>query len=440
MEVPPSNPLLGAEDGDASVNGAAARDGALVPGAEARGREVGATPVAATVFFLALGVLNNAPYVIMIASAKSISDGGVALVYLSGILPGAAMKATAPFWFDRASYEVRLGAGAACMVASFLLVGPLSFGSLWAQLLGVACCSLQSSLGEASLLSLASRYPGGGARAISAWSCGTGAAGLVGYAWVYVVTVACGLSLEFNAVLAVCCLPPLFVACSGRLLRTAPPGGGGAVGAARAKATVPARVAMGFGARLRFGLSLWPTTGALAVVYFAEYAMQSGAWAAMGFPSPAKAARRDTFYLYSNWLYQAGVLVSRSSGFWVKRAVPRRTLWAMALGQVGLLAFFALDAADHFWYDTSLYALCFVVGLFGGAVYVHGFRRLSTSHDASLVEIAMPIGSLASDAGIATGSVFALFLQGCLYDANRLKGATLEHMSVCSNGIHPFAR
>ena len=41
-------------------------------------------------WFWLLGLLNNASYVIMIASAKSIDAGGVAVVYLVAIGPGLA--------------------------------------------------------------------------------------------------------------------------------------------------------------------------------------------------------------------------------------------------------------------------------------------------------------------------------------------------------------
>lgn len=41
-------------------------------------------------------------------------------------------------------------------------------------------------------------------------------------------------------------------------------------------------------------------------MYFAEYAMQSGVWPAIGFPMDSDAARKR-FYSYSNWCYQAGV-------------------------------------------------------------------------------------------------------------------------------------
>lgn len=48
----------------------------------------------------------------------------------------------------------------------------------------------------------------------------------------------------------------------------------------------------------------------LFLVYFAEYAMQSGTWAAIGFPVEDENARKS-FYQNANWVYQAGVFVSR---------------------------------------------------------------------------------------------------------------------------------
>lgn len=38
-----------------------------------------------------IGVWNNAPYVIMLASAKDVAEGGVALVYIANIVPGTCV-------------------------------------------------------------------------------------------------------------------------------------------------------------------------------------------------------------------------------------------------------------------------------------------------------------------------------------------------------------
>jgi hypothetical protein len=44
--------------------------------------------------------VNNSTYVIMIAAAKEISSGGVALVYLADIAPTFLVKLSAPYWYD----------------------------------------------------------------------------------------------------------------------------------------------------------------------------------------------------------------------------------------------------------------------------------------------------------------------------------------------------
>ena len=145
--------------------------------------------------FWLLGLLNNASYVVMNAGAKNISEGSVALVYLANILPGFAIKSTSPYWLDSTPYWLRLGVGTAFMVISFCVVALSS--NMWVQLVGVAFSAAQCSLGEASLLALASKYDA--AAALSAWSSGTGFAGVFGYAWVAFFHLA--LKLEFSVTL-----------------------------------------------------------------------------------------------------------------------------------------------------------------------------------------------------------------------------------------------
>ena len=124
----------------------------------------------------------------MLAAAKSISEGGTALVFLANIAPGLLLKLSAPYWFDRVGYSTRMTAGSICMAGSFGIVGLFSLMAtrhasvdhddyinqndkhgdsssrssnigmnLIMQLLGVALGSAQTSLGEASLLALAGR-------------------------------------------------------------------------------------------------------------------------------------------------------------------------------------------------------------------------------------------------------------------------------------------
>lgn len=54
-----------------------------------------------------IGVWNNAPYVIMLAAAKEVEEGGVALVYIANILPGRFTKEYVCFLLDRGKTKVQ---------------------------------------------------------------------------------------------------------------------------------------------------------------------------------------------------------------------------------------------------------------------------------------------------------------------------------------------
>ena len=58
--------------------------------------------------FWLLGLINNASFVIMIAGAKNISEGGTAVVFIALGVPDLVMKITAPYWFHYISYSMRV--------------------------------------------------------------------------------------------------------------------------------------------------------------------------------------------------------------------------------------------------------------------------------------------------------------------------------------------
>lgn len=111
----------------------------------------------------------------------------------AGFVPSAYMLRThAHGRFDRVPYRARVVASATLMMLSFITVG---YGTeTWIRLMGVAFSSMQGGLGEASCLALASLYDT--PRALTAWSSGTGFAGIYGYAWVFFFRFVLGLSLR----------------------------------------------------------------------------------------------------------------------------------------------------------------------------------------------------------------------------------------------------
>ena len=133
-------------------------------------------------FFL-LGIINNLIYVIMIAGAKEINSGGVALIFLADIAPSLVIKGTGPYWFHLVSYRVRVILAGLFAVISLILVA--SGKSLGVQTIGVCFSAMQSSLGEASILALSSKYATLSTKnstlVITFWSSGTGFAGMFQY-------------------------------------------------------------------------------------------------------------------------------------------------------------------------------------------------------------------------------------------------------------------
>jgi battenin len=113
-------------------------------------------------------------------------------------------------------------------------------------------------------------------------------------------------------------------------------------------------------------------------------------------------------------MYQAGVLVSRSSG--VLWRADLRALWLMPLLQLALLLFFLLNAYFMFWYNWSLLSMCFCVGLLGGAVYVNGFALIAEEVPPHAKEFSLSAASIADSVGIACANVAGIFIQQALYD------------------------
>lgn len=420
--------------------------------------------------FWLLGLFNNSAYVIMLAGANEISSAAVGLVYLCAVSPGMLLKLSAPYWFHRASYSKRILAAALLMSSSFSIVA--FSGSRGWQLFGVVLASVQGGLGEASILALTSHYHS--QTTITAWSSGTGFAGVFGYAWVAVFHVMLAWSLRSTLltahVIVVAWLLSFF------LLLEPPDARQRSVSALLDKDRGLVEAAMRIDAdsnsqvsttyidndqgssryepvaaedvgvlsshpsaplsrrlhqstvttnmcakeRLRRTLALWPYTVPLVVVYFAEYALQSGVWPAIGFPVDSSSARSQ-FYVYSNWTYQVGVFVSRSSGsLWQAR---RQTLWLMPAAQVFVLCFFSLDAVYHFWYNWGLIMLCFATGCLGGAVYVQAFSMIAREVEPRFREFSLGAASVADSLGIAFADIAGIFIQGCLFKANKLSGA-----------------
>ena len=175
--------------------------------------------------------------------------------------------------------------------------------------------------------------------------------------------------------------------------------------------------------KFKLTLSLYPYTIPLFTVYFAEYALMSGVWTAIGFPTTSKLAR-DAFYLRSNWCYQMGVFLSRSSGAFC--IAPLWLLWLMPGLQCLNLVFFYAVASQRFLYNYAiLLPMCFYTGLLGGGVYVNGYMRINRDLSRGKREFVLSTASVADGFGVFCADLTGLFLQSCLYGKFGIKGAVV---------------
>lgn len=419
------------------------------------------------VCFWLLGLFNNSSYVIMIACAKNISEGGTAVVFLVNIAPSFLVKLSAPYWFDHVSYQNRIMIATISMVGSFMLVASNSSDdtgrkfNLALQLIGVALGSFQSGLGEATLLALSGKRDAeqredldgdtsSKGRSLTCFSSGTGMAGVFGFFWKWFWTDLMGF--EVSTMLWLAMIIPLGYWVSFRVVmnsyrRYPQPSIPNAnqqeissetqalnVGtfeispaySPEDEAAVPISE-LSTKERLRLFLGLWIYIVPLFVVYAAEYALQSGTWTAIGFPV-TDIDSRDHFYEFSNWMYQGGVFLSRSSGtLWT---APLWFVWMLpGLQSINVLVFYYIAShptTSAMYSPRILYAGAFYAGLLGGSCYINTYKRICQDLPLVHQEFALSSTSVGESFGIILADISGLFIQACLYKANGLEGVIVQ--------------
>jgi battenin len=375
-------------------------------------------------------------------------------VYLANIVPALFIKASAPYWYDSVSYNTRISASAFLMGLAFLITSLFSAshddsikGLTWAtagQLVGVAMISAQCGLGESSLLALSGKCDGTGS-CLTAFSAGTGLSGPMGYLWKFLLNEWLGWSLEATLFAAIS-LAVAYGVIYKRFLAHVETNSTDDDSDEDDKEQLPLpdtsesladmdqlhvplpdtpESLANMDATQRFWLvvSLYKYIVPLFVVYFAEYAIQAGAWAALGFPVESEEAR-DRFYETANWLYQAGVFLSRSSGQLFSLSMT--ALWVLPgiqLINLVIYTYVAATASDPsvLYHPIVMYALALFTGLLGGAVYVHGYKGIVVDATIAHTEFALASVSVAEGLGVVIADIVGLFLQACLYQANGLQ-------------------
>ncbi|XP_007421490.1 battenin [Python bivittatus] len=398
--------------------------------------------------FWLLGLCNNFAYVVMLSAAHdilshqkvpehngtgpippSVSPANTSIntsrydcntistgaVLLADILPTLFIKFSAPFCIHLFPYGLRV---AICVVSawgSFLLV---AFSTSTTQsLLGVVLASISSGLGEITFLALTSFF---NSAVISAWSSGTGGAGLIG-ALSYLGLTQAGLTpqdtLLFMTIVPVIMLgsycfllapPPQAPRCGWGVCKPKSPR---ALSVAQqpllgSKTTLPQatqRPQLTLQQKGQVVKGLLKYLIPLSIVYFAEYFINQGLFELLYFQKAALSHPQQ--YRWYQMLYQAGVFISRSSASCIKI----RKIWLLSVLQCLNMVF--LLAAVSYVFLPSIYVafvLIFYEGLLGGAAYVNTFLCISKESQLEHREFTMGVACIADTLGISLSGAIAI--------------------------------
>eukprot|EP00753_Platysulcus_tardus_P008835 PLAT1660.2.p2 GENE.PLAT1660.2~~PLAT1660.2.p2 ORF type:complete len:437 (-),score=179.82 PLAT1660.2:595-1905(-) len=383
--------------------------------------------------FWLLGLVNNFSYVVMLSAAEELFPGNAGAVLAADIVPTLLVKVTAPFWVHRLPYALRVLLCTVLNFASFYTVAVASSTTI--SLLGVTFASAAGGLGEITFLALSSFFH---KSTVTAWSSGTGMAGIAGSGWYLLLRFVLRVTPRVTLLLGG--LWPIAYALTYAFLLQRPDKAGGkgdrkallpaestatedseagvavtpdscssdevddgADGAAVGAATAH----MSFSQRLTRIRLLLPYMLPLAIVYAAEYTINTGIAGTLAFPH----VKAHTFYVYHGFVYQIGVFISRSSG----ELLPQKRLWPMPVLQSALLVFFLIQALSPF-IGAAWLMLCFTfaVGLLGGATYVNAFRRITVDVEPKYREFSLGAASVADTLGIVAASIVSIFLECAL--------------------------
>ncbi|KAI6171509.1 Battenin [Aphelenchoides bicaudatus] len=428
------------------------------------------------VAFWIFGLSNNFAYVIMLSAAEDIMSqqttvnehhenstskqcqevvkinsceiGSLGAVLLADVLPSLFIKLTFPFFMHRIPFVFRhcmvcLAQALSYLIVAFSVSVPMS-------LLGVVFASIGSGLGEISYLSLASYYS---SNTISAWSSGTGGAGIFGALAYAGLTEPHFANLSPRTTLLVMLVVPLLFLltyftiltsvdavykprwtdvrtwlvphkCKEKVLMheqiqigekskpwsydqasttTISTGSRRSLGNEKGS-----DIDLTLSERLNLILPLLKFIIPLAIVYYAEYLINQGLTAFLVFDcSRGFGLSKSSQYRWYQVLYQLGVFISRSSVNFIQ--LPFIGLMMLPILQCMNAIFFFFDAiyfiVPHIWIT---FVLIFFEGLFGGAAYVNTFYKIHRKVHPSVKEFSLGIASVADTGGIVLSGFSSL--------------------------------
>ena len=373
--------------------------------------------------FWIIGLCNNFSYVVMLSAAfdilkeqrgeKTKSDKGsgfvchltsTGVVLLADILPTLVIKLTAPFYMQKVSYHIRVVAVVLFSYASLLTV---AFSpNVGVSLLGVVFASISSGAGEITFLSITSHFK---TTTISAWSSGTGMAGVAG-ALSYAGLTQAGLS-EQNTLLVLMIVPTVLVisfwgilefpeelklkliCCKSKQKHLL----NGVAPSSKIVATNAQDITrhMKFKEKVTLVKPLIIYMVPLFLVYFAEYTINQALFELLYYK--VLWLNQAEQYRWFQVDYQVGVFISRSSTVFIRI----NKLYIPVIVQWCILIFCLLEVAYTFVPNIWItLAVILLEGLCGGSVYVNAFYLISENVPEEVREFSLGVASVADSCGI----------------------------------------
>ncbi|XP_022699751.1 battenin-like isoform X3 [Varroa jacobsoni] len=375
--------------------------------------------------FWLLGLCNNYAYVVMLSAAVDIIDKfnnhnetvvpvctpqSAGAILLADIFPALLIKLCGPF--INANTHLLVAIVTLMSAGSFILTS-LS-PAKWLAFVGVVAASLSSGLGEITFLKYSSHYH---KNIVSAWSSGTGGAGVLG------ATLYCGITfvLSPEATLLVMLIIPILLAISFWIILEHPrqsiesgnplgiysaASGAGCCGSRAA----PRGPTFSLAQKIKLIKPLLKYMIPLGLVYFAEYFINQGLTELITFENSL--TLKSQYRLYQV-CYQVGVLISRSS----VNVYQINKLWVLPILQLINVVLFTCEAIYRFVPSIIIVAIFIVIeGLFGGASYVNTFFKVSQEIAPEAREFSMGVTSLSDSLGITLAAFIAIKAHNLICD------------------------
>ncbi|KAL9647539.1 hypothetical protein ABK040_006895 [Willaertia magna] len=351
--------------------------------------------------FFICGLLNNYSYVIMLSAAEDLVKGLTGVVLLADIIPTLVLKVLAPFFLHLIPFNIRVTVAVALAIGSFLMVAWSEVIAL--RLVGVVLASISSGGGEITFLAMSSYYH---KNTVSAWSSGTGGAGIAGS--LSYLALKGWFNLTPKVALSIISPLPLIMLFATFFLMTGAHYSAGfcsrGKGIAKQKdSTVTELTAR---EKIRMIPTLLKYMIPLTVVYYAEYSINQGIFPNLKFRKELIPMEDD--YVYYQFLYQAGVFISRSS----VNIFPIKRLWVPAVLQCCLFIFFFLDAYFRF-VPVIFFTFCLILfeGLLGGGTYVNTYMCITKEMGPREREFTLSTVSMSDALGISAAGLTSVFLE-----------------------------